>query len=219
MAQGLSSAGLTGLTHNVNKKESARQDLATMGQLVQLKRQQEAEEQQAAIIEQQYYDQIRQEAEEMLVGDRKRINERSKNLQGQIRKQIKAFGGSRSKFMASGGLAMLGDYTRNVLQSPEVAQYKANKQNLEQILDIQKKGFGHLLSARDMANLEEYNKNGQGNITFAGLKSEIVMPDKDTILFGKIATGSQILWNDKNYLKILGNFKIDNPDWIDPGFV
>ena len=100
MGTGASSLGKVGLTHNVGKRESARADLATMGQLVQMKKQQEQEEQQAALIEQQYYEQIRKEADQMLSGDRKRINERSKSLQGQIRQQIKAFGDSRAKFMA-----------------------------------------------------------------------------------------------------------------------
>jgi len=212
MAEGSASLGKIGLTTNVGKRESARQDLQVMGQLFQMKKQQEQEEQQAALIEQQYYDQIRKEADEMLSGDRKRINERSKALQGQIRQQIKAFGGSRAKFMASGGLAMIGDYTRGVLDSPEVATYKDNKKNLETILDVQKKGMGHLLSARDTLALQEYNKLGTGNITYSGLKSQIDMPPSESILFGQYATGSEILFYDQNYLKILGNYKVDHPD-------
>lgn len=212
MPKGNASSGLIGLTHNVDKRQSARDDLATMGKLVEMKKGQEQDEQKAALIEQQYYEQIRKEADSMLTGDRKKINERSKSIQGQIRKQIKAFGGSRSKFMANGGLAMLGDYTRGVLESPEVARYKTNKTNLEQILDIKKKGMGHLLSARDERALKEYNEHGTGDISYSGLKNEIDMPPSDSFLFGTYATPAQMLMHDENYIKILGNYKIDNPN-------
>jgi hypothetical protein len=212
MANGAESLGKIGLTHNVGKRESARQDLATMGQLVQLKKQQDQEEQQAALMEQQHYEQIRKEADQMLAGDRKRINERSKSIQGQIREQIKAFGGSRQKFMAQGGLAMIGDYTKNVLESEEVAVYKNNKKNLETLLDIKTKGLGSRISARDQLSLQEYNENGSGTITYSGIKNEVDMPPSDSIYFGETATGSQILFYKDNYMKILGNYKIDNPN-------
>lgn len=216
MSEGLSSLGRIGLTHNVNKREAARQDMATMNQLYQMKKQQELEEQQAALMEQQYYEQIRKQADEMLVGDRKIINEKAKSLQGQIREQIKAFGGSRAKFMASGGMAMIGDYTNDLLNSDEVARFKENKKNLEILLDIEQKQLGHLLSDRDRMALDEYRKYGRGTITYSGLKNQVEMPPSDSIWMDQYATGLDILLYGENYMKILGNFAIDKPDWRDP---
>ena len=212
MATGAQNLGRVGLAHNVDKRSSARMDLAVMGQMVQQKKELEAEEQQAALIEQKFYEQIRAEAEQMLAGDKSKINARSKNLQAQIRSQIKANGGSRSKFLANGGVAVLGDYSKNLLESKEVAQFKENKINLEQLLEIKKKGMGHLLADKDRLSLSEYNKHGTGTISYSGLKSEIEIPPADSFMFGTYATPMEMLQHGENYMKILGNYKIDNPD-------
>jgi hypothetical protein len=212
MSEGLASAGLTGLTANVGRRESAQQELATLGKLVEMKKQKEVEEQQAALIEQQYYDKIRAEADKMLVGDRKAINEKSKSIQGQIRQQIKAFGGSRAKFMANGGLSMIGDYTNQVLNSDEVQQYKENKINLERLFDAQGKKLGHLISDGDMQSLRNYQSEGKGKIKYSGLMNELVMPDEMAFAFGTQATATDILYNEENFMKTVGNFQIDHPE-------
>lgn len=214
--EGTASAGMTGLTHNVNKRESAQRDMATYEKLVNMKKQSEAEEQQAALIEQQYYERLRKEAEQMLAGDRKAINEKSKSIQSQIRSQIRAFGGSRAKFMANGGMALIGDYTNNVLDSDEVQTYKQNKINLEKILDIKEKKMGHLLTENDKQSLKDYETNGSGTITYAGLMNEIVIPDANKFEFGTYTIPSDILRNGDNFIRILANYQLENPDY-DPG--
>lgn len=211
--EGLGSAGATGLAHNVNKRESAHRDLATYEKLVNMKKQSETEEQQAALIEQQYYERLRKEADQMLAGDRKAINAKSKSIQSQIRSQIRAFGGSRAKFMANGGVALIGDYTNNVLNSDEVQTYKQNKINLEKILDLKEKKMGHLLTEKDKLSLLEYEKNGYGEITYSGVMNEIDIPDDDKFERGTYAMPIDILRNGNNFVKILANYQLENPEY------
>lgn len=212
MSEGLSSLGLTGLTQSVDKRADAKDNLLVLGQLVQNKKQQEAEEQAAAEKEQAYYERIRLEADKMLVGDRKKINERAIGVQAQIRENIKLFGGSRTKFFANGGLSLIGDYTNKVLDSKEVAMYKNNKVNLEKILEIKEKKMGHLLTPADLQSLKDYEQNGSGEISYTGLMNDIPMPSDKLFMFGTTTTPDQILFHEDNYVKILGNYQLENPD-------
>jgi hypothetical protein len=212
MPEGLSSAGLIGLTQRTDKRAQTQSDLANMERMLLMKKDQEAEEQKAALAEQAYYDRIRAEADKMLVGDRKKINEKSKSIQQQIRTQIKAFGGSKAKFMANGGLSLIGDYTNGVLDSEEVQIYRNNKTNLEKLLDLKEKGMGHLLVAGDQNSLEEYNRNGFGNISYSGVKSDVELPPSNLFDRGKIAGASDILGFNNNKAKIIGNYALDNPN-------
>lgn len=204
--------GLTGLTHRIDKRARDQENLTMLSQLYEMKQNEELKEQEAALIEQQYYKAIRDEADKMLAGDRKRINEKSKAIQAQIKQQIKAFGGSRSKFMANGGMAMLGDYSNDLLGSEEVATYKQNKVNLEKLLDAKAKGMGHLIPMADQNSLDAYGRNGVGTITYSGLKNEVELPDPNSLVFGTYASPGEILLQGQNYSKILANYKIDNPD-------
>lgn len=211
MPEGLSSAGLIGLTQRTDKRAQTQSDLAVMEKMLLMKKDQEAEEQKAAVMEQAYYDRIRAEADKMLVGDRKKINEKSKSIQQQIRTQIKAFGGSKAKFMANGGLSLIGDYTNGVLDSEEVQTYRNNKTNLEKLLDLKEKGLGHLLVAVDKNSLDEYNKNGYGTITYSGVKNQVDIPPSNLFDRGKKAEATDIFAFEQNQIKIRGNFALDNP--------
>jgi hypothetical protein len=213
---GLQNQGLAGLTHQAGKRESARADLNTLNQLHNLKQEEEKQEQQAALIEQQYYDGIRTEADKLLSGDRKRINNKAASIQSEIRKNIKLFGGSRKKFMANGGMAMIGDYKNKVLDSDEFQTYKENKVNMEKILDLKQKNLGHLLTPQDQLALKNYNKDGFGKITYAGLMSEIQIPDKDLFDYGSQIGPSDIVATGSNTTKLLSNFMLEYPDLEPP---
>ena len=212
MAKGIGSAGLIGLTHNVGKRESARQDMATMAAIVQMKKQDELEEQQAILQENAFYDRIRKESEQMLEGDRKEINKRARTLQAEIAQRIKLFGGSRAKFMANGGLGMMSDYQNKLLNSDEVATYKANKVNLERLMELQLKDMGDRILPKDMHSMEEYRKNGRGTITFGGIMHNYDMPDKDTIEFGRTTIPDEILNYKDNFARAMGNFLMEYPE-------
>jgi hypothetical protein len=212
MARGLVSAGRIGLAANLNKRESARQDMDTLSRLVQMKEQDEQAEMQAALAEQQYYERIRQETDKMLEGDRMQINKKAKAIQRQISDNIKLFGGSRKKFLASGGLGMLNDYSNTLLDSEEVQTYKANKVNLEKILDLKEKGMSDLILPRDMQALEDYQRNGRGTITYGGVMNQIEMPPNAAFTFGENAETMDIVMYKNNKTKLLGNMMMENPD-------
>lgn len=72
------------------------------------------------------------------------------------------------------------------------------------------KGFGHLINPSDMANLENYQKTGNGKITYTGMMSEIEMPKDDKYEYGISIPAKDILY--KNYMKIMGNYKLTHPD-------
>lgn len=206
------SASFLGLTHRPNKQAQAQADLQTLDLMVQRKKEAEAQEQQAALVEQQYYDRLRQEADKLLAPDRKRINEKAKQVQASVREKIKLFGGSRKKFMANGGLSMIGGYSDQILDSEELATYRANKENMVKLLDIKEKNMGHRLSAIDQANLEAYQRDGSGKVSYSGLMNEIDIPDPDTELFGKKMTAVDIYKYKENFQKLVANYQLEHPD-------
>lgn len=206
---------LIGLTANTNKRESARADLATLGQLYNMKKQEEAEEQQAQATEAQFYEDIRAKADELLAGDRERINKRAAALRADVKERIRLLGGSRSKFFNNGGIATLSKYREDVLGSHEMQVYKQNKVNLERILAVKEKGMGHLLTPQDQQALEEYYANGQGIIKYSGLMNEIEMPDPMAFDYGKQMTPSDIMDWGNNKMKLVANMALEDPD-LDP---
>jgi len=212
MPQGLGSAGLMGLTHNANKRESARADLQTYSQMYALKQAEDAKNQQAIAQEQAYYDQIRAQADELLAPDKKRINEKAKSIQAEIRSKIKLFGGNTSKFMSNGGMQMIGDYKNNVLNSDELAIFKQNKINLERIIDAKNKNLGHRLTPQDQMSLEQYEKTGRGEITYSGLMNEIEIPESNLFDYGTQISPLDIVMTGSNKMKLLNNYMLENPD-------
>jgi len=212
MADGLQNQGMIGLTHQAGKREAARNDIDTLSKLYGLKKQEEAEEQKAVAQEQQYYDAIRVEADKLLSGDRKRINSKAVSIQSEIRKNIKLFGGSRKKFMANGGMAMIGDYKNKVLDSEEFQVYKENKVNMEKILDLKQKNLGHLLTPQDQLALKNYDDNGSGRITYSGLMNEIEIPKDSLFDYGSDIGPSDIIATGSNTMKLVSNFMLEYPN-------
>ena len=216
MGSAATSIGMAGLTANTGKRESARLDLETMGKMVQMKEADEAKEQQAALMEQQYYDRIRGEADKLLDGDRRAINEKAKSVQAEIRNNIRLFGGSRQKFMANGGMALIGDYSNQILDSPELQTYRKNKENLTRILDLKEKNMGHLLTPQDQMALEAYERDGRGTITYSGVMNEIEIPKSDLFDYGYQMTPMDIYLTGSNKMKLTANWMLENPDKGEP---
>lgn len=204
-------SGLEGLTQNVGKRQSARQDLNTMGQLLNLKKQDEAEEMQAAAMEQATYEKIHALSSEMLKGDRERINKKALELQNNIKEKIKMFGGSRASFIKNGGASVLADYSSNLMNSEEFLGYKDNKANLDKLLKMQMSGMGHLIAPEDYKNMVAYNLNGEGPITFSGVLNEITIPPQ-AFAYGHKLTPEEVLSVKDNRMKIYGNFQTIYPN-------
>ena len=209
--------GLIGLTANVGKREQAQRDIGTRMQMLNLKKQDEAEEQMAEAQYQDMIAKVQAEADGLLENDRTAINLKAKALQNDIRKKVKALGGSKSAFMKQGGISDLANYKKDLLSSNEYVQYKNNKTNMERILMLKEKGLGHLINEKDMAALNSYNTNGKGKITYTGVLNEIEV-DEQAYEWGSIITPEQVLQNSSNRMKIIANWEADTGQDYNPTY-
>lgn len=208
--------GLTGLYGSFNKSESAKSELATLSALKQQIDADKQQEELAQLKEQQYQAQISEFANKLLAPDRDRINAKAKVLSKKVREHVQLYGGDMDKFFKNGGHRVLGDYRNSLINSPESSTYLDNKQNMEYLLKIQLSGKGHLINPTDMRNLEEYQKNKKGSITYTGIMNEIEMPDADMYDYGSEIPAKDILRNKANYTKIYGNYKLTFPNAGEP---
>lgn len=209
--------GLLGLNKSIESRESALRDLSVIERMdarIQADRQAEV---QAQIQEQQFYEQIYNMSDQLLEKDRKQINRKTLQAQQQIRQHLKERGGSRKSFMQSGGMTILNDIKNGIIRSDEAIRYEENKKNLAKILEAKEKGMGHLLSPRDLRTLEDYENNEDGAaITYSGLMSEIELPPSNAFDYGTNIPMNNIINFKQNKMKILTNYKINNPDKPDP---
>lgn len=160
-------------------------------------------------LEAKQYEEIAKSAENMLAPDRVKIQSKSLELQKNIRAKIEEYG-SREAFFKNGGIALLSKYKTEVLSSPETLGYMDNKKNMEQLMKIQADGKGHLISDADKLSLENYNLGvGDGKISYSGMKSEVVIPEKYGN-YGEDIPTETILRS--NYLQIYSNWLLDNKD-------
>jgi len=200
--------GLIGLATGVNKRDQANRDMNTMAQLYQYKQQDEKDEQ---LAEAQYQDmlaKVKQQANMLLDGDRVAVNNKALEYQREIKRTIKALGGSKKEFLKRGGIATLGKYKRDLLDSNEFQQFKSNKINMEKILMLKEKGMGHLLNNKDQAKLKSYEANGKGDIEYTGLLNEVDV-DVDAYAFGHDITPEEVLKDNQNRMKIIANYEAD----------
>lgn len=210
--------GYLGLYNTTNKRESAKDELNVLQVLDQQMRQDKADKEAAQLKEQAYQDQISKFADQLLAGDRNRINKKAKEMSSMIREHIKMYGGNMQKFFENGGHRIMSEYRNGVINSEEASQYIDNKKNMERILDMQSKGFGHLINPIDMYNLNQYHKNGEGKITFTGALNEIEMLPPESVEWGEEITADKILSYKNNYTKFLGNYKLTYPNAPDPTY-
>lgn len=203
--------GFAGLMNTTNKRESAKEQLGMLQTLDQQMKADRAEKEQADLKEQAYQAEVSKFADTLLAPDRAKINRESKVLSSMIREHVKANGGDMTKFFANGGHKILGDYKNSLINSESASQYIDNKKNMERIVDLQMKGFGHLINQNDKFNLDMYQKNGTGKITYTGQLNEIKVPDLSNYDMGKEIPPEEILHYDQNYVKFLGNYKMTYP--------
>jgi len=200
------------LSQSLSDRQSGDRDFQAVMALDQYTRQENAEKEQAAIQEQQYYQYINEKADGLLGYDKERIQQRASELQRDIRKKIALYGGDRKKFMQNGGHSQLGQYSNQILSSREFTTFRNNKENLTRIMDAQQKGLGHLVMPKDLDSMQNYKENKGGEITFGGMLSEIEMPDPNNYDLGEDIPINDIITHNQNYMKLIGNYAMANPD-------
>lgn len=205
--------GLLGLTKSINTTESAVRDLSVLERMDQRVQQDRQSEVQAQQQEQLMYERAYQMSDQLLEKDRNRINKRLKMAQNQITDQMRLNGGSKKRFMEKGGLSFINGVTSDIMRSPEAVQYQENKKNLAKIIEAKEKGFGHLLSPKDLKSLEDYEKNEDGGlITYSGIMAEVEIPPSENFDYGTDIPMEKILSHGSNMMKVKGNFEMVYPN-------
>lgn len=194
------------------KPSSGQANLQAHIALNQFTQQENAEKNLAAQQEAAYYERLNQEAEEMLAPDRQRFDGMVTKMQGSIREKIAMYGGDRREFLKNGGQKVIQNFSSDITKSDEFQTYTRNKENYVKLKDAMEKGLGHRISIRDKKSLENYEANGSGQISYSGMMSEIEMPDDNNYNLGADIPLTDILYNEDNYMKILGNYMINFPD-------
>lgn len=212
---GLSRA-LQGLYAPVNKRENANRELGVLAAMDQLKTQDAQQEQLAQMQQQAYYDKVDEFSNKLLSPDREKIQNKSRLLNQKIKEQLRNYGGSAKKFMEHGGFQMLRNYQNELMNSAEASTYMENKKNMDLLVAAQLNGKGHLINPSDMRRMDQYNKTGEGKVTYTGLMNEIEMPDSENYDWQTDIPAEDILKNEDNYVKIYGNYKLTHPDIADP---
>lgn len=206
-------AGLIGLANNIRTTEGATRDLSILERMdsrIQEDRQKNVEAQKD---EQLLYEKSYAYADTLLDKDRNRINARIRLAQKQIGDHMRKSGGSRSRFMEQGGLGIMNQISNDIIRSPEAVQYQENKKNLAKIYQIQEKGFGHLISPKDLKSLEDHQNNPNGGpISYSGMLAEIKIPPAIQFDYDTNIPYEKIMSFDSNMIKIMGNFEIVHPD-------
>ena len=202
-------AALAGLSKGVDYAARDQREFAQMDNIEKDIAKTKQADMMAQEVEAKQYEEIAKSAENMLGPDRLKIQSKSLELQKNIRSKIEEYG-SRRAFFENGGVALLSKYKSEVLSSPETLGYFDNKKNMEQLMKIQADGKGHLISDRDKKALEDYNAGvGDGKITYSGMKSEVIIPEKYGN-YGDDIPVETILRS--NYLQIYNNWLLDNPN-------
>ena len=70
--------------------------------------------------------------------------------------------------------------------------------------------------SKKIQSLKAYEQNKGGKITYNGVMSDIEMPDPNNYDIGKDIPLRDILGHKQNYLRILGNYKMQHPDDENP---
>lgn len=202
-------AALTGLSKSVDYVGQNQREFAQMQNIETDLAKTEQANLMAQELEAKQYAEISAAAKNMLAPDRVKIQQKSLELQKTIRAKIEEYG-SRREFLKNGGVALIEKYKSGVLNSPETLGYIDNQKNMEQLMKIQADGKGHLISDRDKQSLDNYNAGvGDGTITYSGMKSDVVIPEK-YYNYGEEVPTEAILRS--NYMQIYNNWLLDNPD-------
>lgn len=212
----MNNRGYQGLFAGVDKNQQAKDNLIVAEQLSNFsdKKRKEEQENQAQMAAIQ--DQIRKETSQLLGHDKKAIQQRARDMYSLVRTQLAANGGNYTAFMNNGGRALIDTYKNGVLNSNEMADYTDNQKNMATILEMQKKGLGHLVNNIDRQSMLDYQRNKGGKISFTGTLSDIDMPDLQNYDWGTDIPAIEILKNGKNKLAIMNNYALNHPDLPQP---
>ena len=211
-----SNLGYQGLFSGSSKAEQSKQNLLVAEQLSQFnsKKRKEQEEDQMKVAAMQ--DEIRKQTDQLLGYDKKKLNEAKRNAFNIVRQQIAANGGDYSRFRANGGASVLENYKNSILNSDAMISYQENQKNMERILEMEKKGMGHLINPVDRANMQSYQRNKGGKITFTGQLMDVKLPDGKDYDWNTNAPVEDILRYDGNYTKIMNNYAMSFPHLKQP---
>lgn len=202
---------ISGLSKSVDYAAQDQREFAQMQNIEQNLAKDQQANMMAQELEAKQYEEIANKAAEMLGPDRVKIQAKSIELQRNIRAKIEEYG-SRKAFFENGGVALLSKYKSELLTSAETLSYSDNKKNMESIIKIQESGKGHLLSARDLKSMQDYNAGiGDGKITYSGMKSEVAIPEK-YYNYQEEIPAEAILMYGSNYMAIYNNWLIENPN-------
>lgn len=204
-------SGMLGLSKSVDYVAEANRNIAMLTAVDERIQKEKQESMMLQELEAKQYEEISARAATLLERDRSAINTRSLALQADITSKIKEYG-SRKRFFASGGVALLLKYKSDLLNSPEMIRYESNKKNMEKLMMLQEAGKGAFITKRDQLSLERYNSGESNEITYSGLKSEVDLPEK-YYQFGQKLAPIQILEYGDNYMRILGNMLKDHPEF------
>jgi len=203
-------AGLTGLAKPSDSAGRVGREIAVMNDIENSV----ARDKQASMMmqemEAQQYNDIAEKASTLLEPDRNKVKQKSLELQQNIRSKIEEYG-SRKAFFENGGVGLLAKYKSELLTSAETLSYFDNKANLEKLMKIKESGKAHLISSVDLQSLNDYQAGvGNGKITYAGMKSEIDLPEQYFNYQEQIPAANILHYKD-NYMGIYGNWLIENP--------
>lgn len=205
--------GLIGLTQGPNQTEQSYRDLAVLGQLEQKIQMDKQREILAAQQEAQVFDKLYEQADQMLLKDKKKVNQRIRMAQDMLRQNVAANGGSRASFMENGGGAYLSEMSNELINSEEVNQYKENKKNLSMIMWAQQNGLGGRLLPKDLQSMMNYDASEDGGkISYSGIMNEVKIPPHQKYALGQEIPVEDIMDHQGNMMSILANYKMMFPD-------
>lgn len=211
---GYGAAAFMSLYNRQNRHDAAKEEMTTLMMMDQQLSREKLEKEQAQLKDAAYMNEISVFADKLLGPDRDKINAKAKMLQARMREQISTYGGDMQKFFENGGHTAMNDYRNSLIMSPEVTTYMKNKENADMLLKIQFAGKGAQIHPKDFESLQNYYKNGGGEITYTGMLNEIKMPDPEAYPFGQAIPAKDIL--DSNRVAIYGNYKMYFPDKPEP---
>lgn len=203
---------LNAINTPLDTKQRKHEDLSMLFELDKRIEADNQKEAAAQLAYSEYESSVNKFSESLLENDRSAIRTKASDLQSQIKNEIKKFGGSYKQFMENGGVRMIAKYKDMVVNSKEAQIYADNAKNMAHIIKARDAGKGGLISATDLKALQDYEKNGYGQLTYSGLLSEIEMPDAMAYEFGTNIPAQDILENKNNYSAILSNFMREHPD-------
>lgn len=202
---------LNAINQPLNTKESKYRELSTLMQFDQKLEEDNQKEVAAQMTYTNYEQSVNSFSESLLEGDRKQIQNKARDLQADLKEEIRN-AGSYKKFMENGGVRMLAKYQDNVVNSEEAKIYSDNAKNMAHIIKAIDFGKAGLLTTQDLKNLQDYKTNGYGKLSYSGLLSEVDMPDEQAYELGTQVPAEEILGNKNNYSAILSNFMREHPE-------